>query len=143
MAHSASDFRSSTAVNKVELLGLCRDTRTHRAQRHAAIRMVSMQTGVLWKTKRVSRPTGAIVLRSRSRDVHAESRGHMVARLAHHTAVTTVIRGPGAMWRVGPASSTLGVIAARRKRQAPPSRPPRPLRPPQPHSQPRLPPLGG
>ena len=103
-----------------------------------------MQTGVLWRTKRVRRPTGAIVLRSRSRDVHAESRGRIgQENPAPHTAVTTVIRGPGAMWRVGPASSTIGVIAAHRQRQAPPSRPPRPLRPPQPHSQPRLPPLGG
>ena len=72
------------AALKVGPLGLCRGI--HRAQHHAAIRMVSMQTGVLWRTKRVSRPTGATALRSRSRDVRAKSRGHMVARLAHHTA---------------------------------------------------------
>ena len=78
--------------------------------------MVSMRTGVLWKTKRVSRPTGAIVLRLQSRDVHAKSRGHMVARLAHHTAAirTLMFVETGAMWSSKLAKERLTAIAAQR-----------------------------
>ena len=134
----AASCGSSAMVNKVEPVGRCQDTRTHRAQLLAAIRMVSRVSGASWRTKRVSRPTGAIVPRSQSRDARASNRGHGREKFAPHTVVTTVSRGPGARWRVGLASSIIGATAAQLQHQARPSQRPRPRRLPPQHSQPRL-----